>query len=286
MPAQCRWLHIGSVEMELGRPTGHLAGMRALSWLFLAFAAACATVPPRAATTERTAAVVQAALDGEALYTLAGGLKPMSQGIWQGQVVLDAPDLGEVRAVRAALAPWRNDELWADVAVFSTPYAGKRAAIAYVMHRQAVADVVAQHQAFFAPYGIAVDTHPAEVAAVVERMPELDRHRGLGLLFGYPLPAIEFFVTASASAKATGEQVPRRFVQIPTFAHATGRFVYAVPADAPESAADRELAARAAVVLARCRELRAATPATDADTLLTIAATLSREFAANTAGAR
>ncbi len=48
--------------------------MRALSWLFLTFAAACATVPPHAATTERTAAVVQAALDGEALYTLAGRL--------------------------------------------------------------------------------------------------------------------------------------------------------------------------------------------------------------------
>ncbi len=209
----------------------------------------------------------------------------MSQGTWQGQVVLDA-DLGEVRAARAALAPWRNDELWADVAVFSTPHAGMRAAIAYVMHRQAVADVVTQHQTFLRPAWHHGGHTSAEVAAVVERMPELDRHRGLGLLFGYLLPAIEFFVTASASAKSNGEQVPRRFVQIPTFAHATGRFVYAVPADAPETAADRELAARAAVVLARCRELRAATPATDADTLLNIAATLSREFAANTAGAR
>ena len=34
--------------------------------------------------------------------------------------------------------------------------------------------------------------------AVVERLPKLDRHRGLGLLFGYPQHAIEFFLAAEA----------------------------------------------------------------------------------------
>jgi len=44
-------------------------------------------------------ALLLKALDGEALYTIAGGLKPMSSGIYSGSIKVDAADL----ARRAAL---------------------------------------------------------------------------------------------------------------------------------------------------------------------------------------
>lgn len=262
------------------------AALRAFSLLALSLLAACASAPPRAPATADTARILLAALDGEGLYTVAGGIKPVSEGFWHGNVAVDAADLAAVQATRAALAPWRNDELWADVHVFDAAYEGKRSARAYVVERRALAELLRARADFFAPYGLAPDTHPAEVMAVVERMPKLDRHRGLGLLFGYPQHAIDFFVAADAE-RAPGEPpLPRRFVQIPTFASPTGRFVYAVAKDDPERPADRALADAAAPVLARYRALRDALPAAaDAETVLALAATLRREFAAQPATA-
>jgi hypothetical protein len=259
--------------------------MRRFALLFALLAAACAS-PRSAATTARTAALVLAALDQEALYTVAGGLKPMSQGLWQGKVVVAAPDLAEVAAVRAALAPWRNETLWVDVQVFATPHDGARAAMAYVIDRRALAATLAAHHAFFAPYGLGPDSHPAEVVAIVERMPPLDRHRGQGLLFGYPQHAIDFFVESARNPPSDGKPTPRRFVQIPTFARATGRFVYAVAADAPEHPDDTALATAAARILARYRELRAGLDASDAAAVLGVAAALQAEFGAAVAIAR
>ena len=244
--------------------------------------AACATTPlaaPVAAPTAATAELVTKALDTEALFTIAGGLKPVSEGFWHQSVDVNAPDLGGIATARAALAPWRTDTLWADVHVFHDDRGGKRAARGYVVHRPALAALLQAHAAFFAPFGLGPDTHPAEVFAVVERMPELDRHRGFGLLFGYPAHAIEFFLAAEKAQAAGGEGPKRRFVQIPTHASPTGRFVYAVAVDAPELPADRELAAAAAPRLTRYRELRAAADTNDAHAMLAIAARLAAEFA-------
>ena len=127
----------------------------------------------------------------------------------------------------------------------------------------------------------------AEVMAVVERMPKLDRHRGQGLLFGYPPHAIEFFVTAAAAADdANSKPVPRRFVQIPTFASPTGRFVYAVPADAGEHADDVVLREAAAVRLARYRELRHGSRVDDPTVLQDLVTALRTEFAQSPTAAR
>ncbi|MCU0865448.1 MAG: hypothetical protein MUC36_16815 [Planctomycetes bacterium] len=242
---------------------------------------ACFARPPAApALPPETAPLLLAALDGEALFTLAGGLKPVSEGFWQRWIEVAAPDLGAIATARKALAPWRNDELWADVHVFHQVHDGKRAAMAYVVDRRALATVLRDQAPFFAPYGLLPDTHPAEVMAVVERMPKLDRHRGQGLLFGYPRHAIEFFVTAAAVADdATGKPAPRRFVQIPTFASPTGRFVYAVAADAGEHADDVVLRDAAAVQLARYRELRHGSRVDDPVVLQDLVTALRSEFA-------
>lgn len=240
------------------RGTGrHSASVRPRLLPSLLLLAAACTAPHADHSRQRTAEVLLEALDSEALFTVAGGLKPVSEGFWRSRIEVASPDLREIVEVRDALAPWRNEQLWADVHVFHQAHEGKRYAVAWVAHRRALRAVLARRADFFAPHGLAPDTHPAEVFAVVERMPTADRHRGMGLLFGYPQRAIDFFVEADAS-KAEGQPLtPRRFVQIPTYKSDSGRFVYAVAADAVESDEDRTIATRAAARLRRWRELRA-----------------------------
>jgi hypothetical protein len=248
--------------------------------LLLPFLVACASAPTPRTIASDAAPTLLAALDGEALYTLASGLKPVSEGFWQTWIEVDAPELEAVARVRRALAAWRTESLWADVHVFHQVHDGKRAALAYVVDRTALAALIAREARFFAGYGLMPDTHPSEVIAVVERMPPLDRHRGQGLLFGYPQHAIDFFVAAEAAKPADGKPLPRRFVAIPTFAAATGRFVYAVAAGAPDRAEDAALAAAAAPILARWRELRQSIRTEDPTALSGAVAVLRREFAA------
>ena len=247
--------------------------------LLLSLLAACASAP---SLPPETAPLLRQALDGEALYTVAGGLKPVSEGFWHAWIDVAAPDLSAVASTRSALAAWRTEALWADVHVMHEAHDGKRAARAYVVDRAALAALLQRERPFFAPYGLLPDTHPAEVLAVVERLPKLDRHRGQGLLFGYPQHAIDFFVQAAAERGADAPVVPRRFVDIPTFGSAKGRFVYAVAADAAELPADRELAAAAAQILDRYRALRPS-DSTDADGLQQAVRTLRAEFAGGAA---
>lgn len=242
--------------------------------LFAALVSACAAAPtpstaPRATLYAPAPAAAdvagrwQQALDGEALYTIADGTKPVSCSFWSTWLDAAQPDFTEVAAVRAQLAQFCDEALWADVLVFHQVHDGKRAAQAYVADRAAVAALLAREAAFFAPHGLAPDTHPAVVFAVVERLPDLDRHRGMGLLFGYPQHAIDFFVQAQRDAVAGAKASPRRFVQIPTFGAEQGRFVYAVPPEHVDNAADLALRDRAAAILQRYRELRGAVAAGD-----------------------
>lgn len=198
-------------------------------------------------------ALLNEAADHEALYTLAGGLKPMSTGIWRGSFRTDDPDLADLRGVRAALAPLRTDIWYADVQVFSNTYDGERSAHAFVVHRASLARMVERFEVFWCAWGITACTHPAEIVAVVDRMPKADRWRGYGYLFGYPTDAVEFFIEAGLAAEDGREVGPgkdRRFIQIPTYAAETGRFAYAVPLDHVPTADDEALASEATRVLA------------------------------------
>jgi hypothetical protein len=202
------------------------------------------------------AELVQTALDREALYTIAGGLKPLSTGFWQGQIDLEAPSVGELMRIRRALEPLNTGDLYADVQAFATTHDGKRHLHAYVAHRPAVAAMIERTQPFWAPHGIAPDTHPAELLAIVDRMPSLDRFRAYGLLFGYPAVAIDFFVEAAGEQERTGEFVKRQFMQIPTFDSPTGQFVYAVAEDHELTPADDRLREAAARILEHYRAVR------------------------------
>ena len=196
--------------------------------------------------------LILAAADHEALYTLAGGLKPMSSGIWTGSFDVGSPDLKEMRSVRAALEPLRNEIWYADVQVFDHVHDGERSMQAYVIHRAAFARVIDRFDAFWSRWGITPETHPPEVIAVVDRMPRADRWRGYGYLYGYPAGAVDFFVRAGLEAddgREVGPGKDRRFVQIPTYAAETGRFTYAVPLDHTLTEEDDALADKAGRVL-------------------------------------
>jgi hypothetical protein len=197
------------------------------------------------------------ALDREALYTLVGGLKPLSTGFWHGKVDLAAPDIAEIARVRRALAPLRSATYYADVQVFATAHDGTRHIEAYIVHRTSLAAMIEREAAFWSPLGITPCTHPAEVVAVVDRLPKTDRWRAYGLLFGYPNYAIDFFVEANEHAKATGGEVgpgkDREFYHIPTASGKEGQFTWAVPLGHIERDEDRAIRQRAEAILTAYR---------------------------------
>lgn len=229
-----------------------------------------------------TRQLVMDALDSEALYTLWGGLKPMSSGFWRATLQSASLDLADVERVRAALGALRDDTFYADVQLFDAEHDDKKFTEAYVVHRPAFAAAIERAAAMFARHGIAPSTHPAEVLAVVDRLPRADRWRAYGLLFGYPEYAVDFFVeqgiaaderaaARKAAAPAASDDAPREiaaegvgrgkdrgFLHVPTFASPTGCFAWAVPLGHQERDEDRRIARDAGMILAAYREARAA----------------------------
>jgi hypothetical protein len=212
-----------------------------------------------AACEERYRALVLTALEREAVYTLVGGLKPMSTGFWQDAIELERPDLSEIEQVRRALAPLRDGTCYADIQVFATAHDERRHVEAYVVHLDSFAAMIRRDRAFWSPLGITACTHPAEVVAIVDRLPRTDRWRAYGLLFGYPNYAIDFFVEATERARvAEGGAWPgkdRDFLHVPTASAAQGQFTWAVPLAHEERAEDRAILRRAEAILAEYRLL-------------------------------
>jgi hypothetical protein len=203
------------------------------------------------AETSRFRELLATALDREALYTLAGGLKPLSTGFWHGEIEIAGADLAELEAVRRALAPLRDGIYYADVQVFSTAHDGKRALEAYVVHLDSLAAMIEREKGFWSPLGISPSTHPSEIVAVVDRLPRPERWRAYGFLFGYPRYAIDFFVEAT-SREGDFEMGPgkdRDFFHVPTVSAAEGRFTWAVPRGHAECAEDRAIRHAAARIL-------------------------------------
>jgi hypothetical protein len=233
----------------------------------LLFAPGCATNAPTTADRDAPLStnverdqfreLLVKALDREALYTLVGGLKPMSTGIWQGRIDIAAADTAEIVRIRRALAPLRNQTYYADVQTFATAHDGKRHVEAYIVHRAALAAMLRREAAFWSPLGITPCTHPAEIVAIVDRLPRADRWRAYGLLFGYPNYAIDFFVEATERAREPGAEAgpgkDREFYHVPTASAVQGQFTWAVPIGHVERDEDRAIRERAAAILAAYR---------------------------------
>lgn len=250
-----------------------------------ALACAAAQAVPRArcfpvedlpeALRPEAARVLLQALDSEALYTVAGGLKPMSGGFVNVQAGVDGSGLDRAHALREIFAACQcGGEIRFELHHFARVQAGApavRTLEGVVFNVPAFASLLRRRRDVFAPWGFTPNANPMEVLMTVEYLETGDRYRGYGLMFGYPDVAVEFFVkntpipqtrnrTSPHAPAARGKErariAPRRFISIPTVAGATGRFVYAVPADHQESPEDAELRKRAEPILAEYRRRR------------------------------
>jgi hypothetical protein len=211
----------------------------------------------------KSEALLLKALDSEALYTVVGGLKPMSSGFASFKFTVEKPDLTQIEETRRLLSVWRcADRLYADVQHFAAIYDDEktkekiRFAEAFVLNRPALVNKIGQYPDFFAPYGITPGAHPMEVLMTIEHSQQSHRWRGLGYLFGFPLYAVDFFVAAGEEEQRTGKFVERDFYSIPTFVAAERHFVWAVPKGHEEREEDRVIKSRAALILAEYQKRR------------------------------
>ena len=198
------------------------------------------------------------ALDSESLYTIVGGLKPMSSSFASFKFSVEKPDLKEIEDARRILAAWHcGEEIYADIHHFARIYEGVRHAEGVVFNRTALANAVTRHPEFFAPYGLTPNAHPMEILMAIEYSAQGPRWRGQGSLFGFPDQAVDFFVMAGEEQEKTGKMVARDFISIPTFVSPTNRFVWAVPKGYEQQEADRQLRARAEEIFNQYKERRA-----------------------------
>lgn len=181
------------------------------------------------------------ALDGEALYTIASDLKPMSSGFYTAQVTVAKPDLREVEETRQILDAWTcGGEIEASVHHFAAVYEGRRPVEGVVFNLASFRRMLGARDSFFAGYGISPSAAPVEALMAVEYDQTTARLRGYGYFFGYPDYAVDFFARAADDQKVTGTLVPRDFRSLPT-ARGERRFVYATPKGHQENDADRDL---------------------------------------------
>ena len=239
-------------------------------------AAACFSVASLSEVDRRVADRVLLAFgDREGLYTLAGGLKPISSDV--GDVMLrvaptvDSAALSELAQLRRVAAALQCGEIGTFVQVFTAPQVRRdssvvRATSLVMYHRASLRRAIARQQPFFATLGLTPEADAREILAAVENAPRDARWRGYGYLFGYPDDAVDFFVRAGVVGDSSKTLVPRDFRRVDTWLRfpegANGprvlsSFVYAVPKGAGESEGDRALRSAAAPIYAEYVRRRA-----------------------------
>lgn len=185
------------------------------------------------------------ALDHEAIYTLLDTIKPISSvkllrfPVAKSGSLKDGDHLvtpaGSLPALAMRYARICKELSKGDHQFVMTPFertdGHERNVEIYVVRKSKFASLMAQHAAFFGQWGFTPDSDPAVVLPVIEYESRHDRNRGYGLLFGYPLYAVDFFVTANQRTEkdTTIKLVPRDFFAIPVYAGNKGYFTYAMP---------------------------------------------------------
>ncbi|RYX81607.1 hypothetical protein EON83_23460 [bacterium] len=199
-------------------------------------------------------------LDSEGLYTLVGGIKPMSSGWLSLNTKLDKPDPLKLDRWRQIVATLRcGDEIGAHLTAFATVYEGNRPLQGSIFNRSALRTMLEKRASFWNGFAISPSSEPLEVLMATEYAPKSERFRGYGYLFGYPSRAVDFFVTSSEAQEADPAKkiVPRDFFSIPTFERETNSFVYAVPKGSTLDADDSLLRQKCAPILAEYKRRRA-----------------------------
>ncbi len=210
-------------------------------------------------------------LENEALFTLAGGLKPMSTlrhdrlalardpqmdaGV-RGAVDPEHPDVRRSAQLTRVVDHLTCGPVQAIILPFRATQDSVRTLQTVVVHRERMDDILRDQPEFWGQWGLRPGADPAVVVTVVEFEATRARHRGYGALFGYPEHAVSFFVEAGLTQETTGEFVERDFFQVPVHAADEGRFVYAVPRGHDARPEDEQILASAADILARFRAVR------------------------------
>jgi hypothetical protein len=207
--------------------------------------------------------------DREGLYTLAGGLKPISSDVRDVTLrvapTLDTAALGTLEQLRRVSAALTCGDLGVFVQLFTATQRLRdssevRNTSLVLFHRGGVRRTIIAHRDFFASLGVTPAADPREVVLAVENAPRSARWRGYGYLFGYPDDAVDFFVRAGEEGDATRTLVPRDFRRIETWhtypavsggPPTLSSFVFAVPKGSDESADERRLRAAAAPIFSR-----------------------------------
>jgi hypothetical protein len=209
-----------------------------------------------------TDSILQYALDHEALYTLADTLKPMSSVKMYRLPLLSTNPIQADSAYRAltVLQTLASKLSAGDVYFILNPFERADSIYKnlelYAVRKSSMASVIAQHQIFYSKLGISPNTNPATVLAITEYESKYNRWRSYGYLFGYPDYAVDFFVNAGKEQDNTKQFVKRDFFHIPVFAGTSGYFTYAVPKGYQTNERDSVTYRKAAVTLARYRQLR------------------------------
>ena len=198
------------------------------------------------------------ALDSESLYTIVGNIKPVSEGFHSFFIEAENPDGDEIERIERALSVWKcGDCFEAGILPFDHLFDGKRYVSAWIANRSSLSAKVRNEHKWFARMGLTENTSAQAALLTIERSSSReDRWRGFGLLFGYPKPAIEFFVLAGTHQATTGEFVERDFRHFPTHDQKTGGFVYAVPKLCPESESELAVRNKVEAILAEYRKHR------------------------------
>lgn len=201
-----------------------------ITFVLLVFVSAARAEPDAPSDPPTAALLARQMLDSEALYTLTGGLKPVSEGFWRTRFSEEECQSPLVLDTRRTLKTLPLDPAFeVGVMVFARADGPWRYASAFVAHRPSMQALIRRRSDIFAPLGITEESPAWEVLERVDQASNSQRWRGSGLLFGYPDYAVEFFVQAGEEMERTQEFVEREFVNLPTFASERGRFVYAVP---------------------------------------------------------
>ncbi len=197
-------------------------------------------------------------LDCEALYTVSGGLKPVSEGFVRSKLPLDEPEseriVSEMRSLLAQLPLGPNVDT--GVLVFTSKELDYRSAAGFIAHRPALRRKIREHQELFGRIGVSEIDSAQSVMDAINGAHGSDRWKAFGLVFGYPEDAVDFFVQAGEEEKATGKFVERDFFQIPTQESDRGRFVFAVAKGESPKAEHLLLKSQAVEILERYRIVR------------------------------
>ncbi len=199
-------------------------------------------------------------LDTEALYTVVGGIKPMSSGYTSLYVdtknpAKTAPQLDNTRRALSALTC--GDAFLCEMVPFRAVGKDNRRYVeGVVFYRTAFRAAVARRADFWGPFGVTGETNPLVALTLIENDPSTARNRGLGFLFGYPDYAVNFFVQSADEEARTKKFVARDFINIPTWERPANQFVYAVPKGHSETGEDKALREKASLILAEYRRRR------------------------------